>query len=142
MHHEFEQFATDQGVCISQYCVDNMPFHSHEFVSTLADTHQKLMFSGISTHHQNGIAECTVKTVMYWACTMMLHAVLHWPSAYGCLLLSRWFGFGIIFPIDTPIFPPLKICKGTFFDSLCHFHCSPPWDCPVYVLDSTWEDIA
>ena len=118
MHHEFEQFATDQGVCISQYCVDNMPFHSHEFVSPIADIHQKLMFSGISTHHQNGIAECTVKTVMYWACTMMLHAVLHWPTAYGCLLLSMWFGFGIIFLIDTPILKsvraPLLILSITF----------------------------
>jgi hypothetical protein len=41
---------------------------------------QKYTFSGVGAHHQNGVAECNIKTVVQWAWANMLYFAHHWPS--------------------------------------------------------------
>ena len=116
-----------------------MPFHSHEFVSALAEAHQELVFSGIGAHHQNGVAKHVIKTITYWACTMMLHAILYWPEQ--ATDLSLW-----LFALEHAVWlwnhlpnqhthlAPLKLFVGTTFDSLHHLHHSHVWGCPCLCL--------
>jgi hypothetical protein len=42
---------------------------------------QVMRFAGVGAHHHNGIAECSIGMIMVMACTMMLHAVIHWPDS-------------------------------------------------------------
>jgi hypothetical protein len=74
----FEKMAAEHGVQISAYQADNGVFRAHEFVQQLKE--QKIHFSGVGAHHQNGIAERAIQTVTNRARTMMLHAFLHWPE--------------------------------------------------------------
>ena len=44
------------------------------------DKGQGIQFSGVSAHHQNGVAENGIKLVERNARTMMLHVALCWPG--------------------------------------------------------------
>jgi hypothetical protein len=41
---------------------------------------QTIDFSRTGAHHQNGIAEQNIKTVVEWAQVMVLHSAIHWPD--------------------------------------------------------------
>jgi hypothetical protein len=62
------------------YHTNNAPFYAEEFVRDCTNKEQKIDYSAMGAHHQNGMAERAIHTVTLWARTMMLHQVLHWPS--------------------------------------------------------------
>lgn len=37
-------------------------------------------FSGVGAQHQNAIVKHAIQTISYWACTIMVHTAIHWPS--------------------------------------------------------------
>ena len=43
---------------------------------------QTITFSAVGAHHQNGVAERNIQTIMSWALSMMSHQLLHWPDAF------------------------------------------------------------
>jgi hypothetical protein len=51
-----------------------------EFLRELDQKVQGLQLSGVGAHHQNGVTERAIKTTMERACTLMLHAAIHWPD--------------------------------------------------------------
>ena len=51
----FKRLAAEHGVEVSTYQADNGVFYAHEFLYHLQN--QSICFSGVSVHHQNGIAE-------------------------------------------------------------------------------------
>ena len=59
--HKFEQLAQEHGVTIKEYHADNSPFGNADFVHSIKDNDQMIKFSGVSAHHQNGVAECMFK---------------------------------------------------------------------------------
>ena len=71
---------TGVGREVRSYHTDNAPFQSKAFRETLASEHQSITFSGVGAHHQNGAAERAIKTITWWTRTMMLHAIIMWPS--------------------------------------------------------------
>ena len=77
--HKFEQLAREYGVTIKAYHADNSPFGNADFIRSIEDNGQTIKFSGVGAHHQNGVAERTIKTISSWARTMLLHATIHWP---------------------------------------------------------------
>ena len=78
--HKFEQLAREHGVAVKSYHAENSPFGNADFVRSIEDNGQAIKFSGVGAHHQNGVAECTIKTISSWARTMLLHATIHWPE--------------------------------------------------------------
>jgi hypothetical protein len=40
----------------------------------------KYSFISVGAKHQNGIAECNIKTVAQWACANMLHLATSWSQ--------------------------------------------------------------
>ena len=54
----------------------------------LIDSQQQVRFSGVSTGHQNGVAERGIQTVVNMARTMMLHAAMKSPEGFIITELS------------------------------------------------------
>ena len=75
-----EREAAKIGVTIKSYHSDNGVFSLQEFHAHCQALNQKLTFSDVGAHHQNGIAERAIQTVMNMARANMIHATLHWPK--------------------------------------------------------------
>jgi hypothetical protein len=73
--HNFECFAKQSNVKIKHYHADNAPFGTNEFKADIANQDQELTFSGVGAHHQNGVAERSIRTVTQWARAMLLHSI-------------------------------------------------------------------
>jgi hypothetical protein len=78
--HTFDRFAHDHGVKLQHFRLDNSPFNCDEFKEDLAYQGHTIDFSGVDTHHQNGVAERAQGTVMTWKHAQMMHQLLHWPD--------------------------------------------------------------
>jgi hypothetical protein len=78
--HNFECFVKQFNVKIKHYHADNDPFGANEFKADIDIQNQELMFSGVGAHHENGVAERSIRTVTQWARAMLLHSILHWPE--------------------------------------------------------------
>jgi hypothetical protein len=77
---KFEKEAYTSGVTVHAYHTDNGIYKSQDFLLELAEKGQGATMSGVSAHHQNGVAENAIKIVTQKARTMMLHVALRWPS--------------------------------------------------------------
>ena len=76
---------------VKGYHTDNGIFNASEFMEELWNNQQKIRFSGAGSSHQNGEAECVIKTVVTIERTMLMHAALRctedtlsndiWPMA-------------------------------------------------------------
>jgi hypothetical protein len=75
--HNFECFAKQFNVKIKHYHAENTLFGANGFKTDIANQDHELTFSGVGTHHQNGYAERSTRTVTQWARTMLLHSILH-----------------------------------------------------------------
>jgi hypothetical protein len=51
-------------------------FASADFKEHCAQQEQSYSFSGVGAKHQNGIAECNIKTVTQWACANIVANML------------------------------------------------------------------
>ena len=139
----FERTAKSCGVRIKSYHGDNGIFKSSEFQDALTKLEQQLKFSGVGAHHQNGVAERSIRTVTEKARTMMQHSYHHWPDEfqvhlwpfaldYACWLHNHT-------PSQTHGWAPLELFCGTHIDCQ-HLQRSRVWGCPGYVLSPTLQD--
>ena len=78
--NKFERWAEDNEVKIQKYHTDNIPYFTQPFKKDLEEKRQDLTASGVGAHHQNPIAERAIRTVTERARTLILHALLHWPT--------------------------------------------------------------
>ena len=79
--HKFEQWVYDLAtVCVKSCHNDNGVYDSNAIREDCAGQNQQQTFSGVGAKHQNAAAERCIQTMSYWACTMIVHAALHWPS--------------------------------------------------------------
>ena len=76
----FERESTLSGVKIKQYHTDNGVFTTQSFIDEVYKSDQRITFSGVSSHHQNGVAERAIGTVMGKSRTQLLHAQLRWSE--------------------------------------------------------------
>ena len=58
-----EQLSSTFGVNIQSFLIDHVPFGSEEFMANIELNKQTLRFSGVGAHHQNGVAERSIRTV-------------------------------------------------------------------------------
>ena len=79
--NEFEASCRELGVVPQVYVTDNgSAFKSKEFKDHLGTFHQTVRFAGAGGHHQNGVAERKIRTVMNIARALMFHAAIYWPD--------------------------------------------------------------
>ena len=76
----FEREARTCGVSIHSYQGDNGVYKAAEFVKDLNDRGQMIKYSGAGAHHQNGVADRAIYTILESAKAMLLHAAIHWPK--------------------------------------------------------------
>jgi hypothetical protein len=55
-------------------------FATANFKAHCEHPQQTFSFSAVGTKHQNGIAECNIKTVAHWAQANTLHLATRWPQ--------------------------------------------------------------
>ena len=139
----FEREARSCGVVINTYRGDNGIFRSQEFRSELESRFQTISFSGVGAHHQNGVAERAIRTIVESARTMMLHALLHWPDEVD---MSLW-PFAMDYAVylynrmpnkDTGV-APLELFCGSKLDAKI-LRSAHVWGCPAFVLDPKLQD--
>ena len=142
--HKFEQLAREYGVTIKAYHADNSPFGNADFVRSIEDNGQTIKFSGVGAHHQNGVAEQTIKTISSWARTMLLHATIHWPEQNHLPLWPYAFEHAVFLwnnlPGRTSGLAPIELFTNVSLTSFDHLQRSHVWGCPTYVLDPKLQD--
>jgi len=78
--HKFETFAKSCNVEINHYHADNKIFNNHLFKESCITAQQTQSFCGVSAHHQNGVAERKIATVISLARAMLFNAMIKWPK--------------------------------------------------------------
>ncbi len=137
--HEFEEFARQFGVTVKRYRADNHPFTSKEFMEDLALQSQQITLSGVGAHHQNGVAERSIQTVVSWALAMMMHQLLHWPEVFDTKLwpfaLEQAANLWNHLPKQRGGMTPMELFTGSKSPRNDTVLRARVWGCPVWVLD-------
>jgi hypothetical protein len=138
-----ERLAIEEGIHIRHYHADNGVFASDAFKHDCKFYSQKLSFSGVGAHHQNGVAERNIKTISQWARANMIHSAFHWPEFATVKLWPQAIDYAIwVFnrlPSATTGLSPNELwsqCRDSSHD-LRRAHV---FGCPVYVLDPKLQD--
>ncbi|MGH3624340.1 MAG: hypothetical protein ACRDQ5_21565, partial [Sciscionella sp.] len=140
----FERMAMSSGVFIDNYHSDNGVFSSSEFRRHLESLQQGQTLSGVGAHHQNGVAERAIKTVVTRARTLMLHAAIRWPETADVTLWPMALNYAVHLWNVTPRescggLAPIEIFTSSRFDHPI-LQGTHVWGCPTYVLDPTLQD--
>ena len=138
-----EREAVQHGISIKGFLTDNGVFTSKESTEDLERKQQTIKFSGVGAHHQNGVAERTVKTISYLARTNLIHSALRWPSTHDLELWPFAMDYCIYVYNNTPDpdgLSPEEKWTGVKFPNYNHVRRLHPWGCPAYVLDPKLQD--
>lgn len=141
--HALERLAYDEGIKIKHFHSDNGVFASAAFRTDCETNSQKISFSGVGAHHQNGVAERNIKTISQWARANMLHAAFHWHEHANIKLWPQAVDYAVwVFnrlpSVDNGLSPNelWSQSRNTSHD-LRRAH---PFGCPVFVLDPKLQD--
>ena len=138
-----ELWAAEHGVSVKSYRGDNGVYKSQLFKEDLEQRHQKMSYSGVGAHGQNGVAERAIQTVVTSARTMMLHQALLWPEHFDMRLwpfaLDQAAYLYNHLPNKFSPVAPLEIFTGSKLDSSI-LRNEKVWGCPAYVLDPKLQD--
>ena len=139
----FERDCFQRGVGVQNYHGDNGIYNAAEFLRELHDKGQGLKLSGVGAHHQNGISERAIKTIVDRARTLMLHALIHWPDERDETLWPLAVDYSLYLWNNTPKeglgLSPEELFCSTKEDGTPLLH-SHVWGCPAYVLDPKLQD--
>lgn len=142
--HSFEAITRDVGVSIQSYHSDNGVFSSHAYAQDLLANSQTQRFSGVGAHHQNGVAERSIRTITDMARTMLLHASTRWPEVADPTLWPMAIDYAVYIhnhiPSATTGLSPADILSGSKWPTQkCHtLHV---WGAPTYVLATALQDV-
>jgi Reverse transcriptase (RNA-dependent DNA polymerase) len=142
--HKFEEVARDSGVIIQKYQSDNgSAFTSGQYTQHLTEFKQVTRFAGVGAHHQNGIAERNIQTIMSMARTMMIHAAIRWPETTDTCLWPMAVDYAVFIHNHLPNkhsgLSPIDLFTRTRWPThkMNDLHV---WGCPTYVLDPRVQD--
>ena len=125
------------------YCGDNGIFQSKEYCADLKRQKQLIKYSGVGAHHQNGVAERSIRTVSESARSMLIHSALHWPDETDISLWPFAMNYAVYIynrlPQTTSALSPIEIFTGGRVDK-SWVNRSRVFGCPAYVLDPTIQD--
>lgn len=135
--HAFEQHAKTFGVDILHYHADNGRFADNLWRDDVAKQGQKLTFSGVGAHHQNGRAEKRIRDLQDLARTSLIQANRMWPDAIN----SNLWPYALRHSNDSincthfkgKDLTPIEIFSGS--DVIPNVSQTHPFGCPAYALD-------
>jgi hypothetical protein len=136
--HEFERYASTFGVHIRHYHADNGRFADNAWRQDILTQGQRLTYSGVGAHHQNGRAEKRIRDLQDMARTSLVHANRRWPDAID----ARLWPYALRHSNDALITTPFKDQTHSPIELFSGVHVSPafvhkhPFGCPAYVLDA------
>jgi hypothetical protein len=138
--HSFELQASHYNHTIKCYHTDNGVFSSKEFRDCCTLQKQCMKFCGVNAHHQNGIAECHIRSITEAARTMLIHAMISWPDIITEQLWPYALRLAVHLHNNTPGssgLTPEEIFTGTKHKlRFSDFH---PLGCPIFVLDPSLQ---
>ena len=135
------------GVKIKAFRADNGIFKSTEFRLKLQENNQSISFCGVGAHHQNGVAERYIRTMVEKARIVLLNAHARWPDHVDMELWTFAFRHVVTKWNNTPrkdlgyrtpeeAFNGLQNCLKTVKHHFADFH---PFGIPVYVLNENLQ---
>lgn len=77
---KFERISSQHGIDIKAYHADNGIFSTRSWREDFDEKNQKLTYSGVCAHHQNGVAEKKIQLLQTMARSMLIHAKHKWPK--------------------------------------------------------------
>ena len=133
----YEQMCLDNGILVESYMGDNGVFKAKAFVKHIRDHNQQVHYCGVNAHHQNSVAERSIRTVSEIARSMILHSSMRWKNGidaslwpmavdYACHVYNHLPNAQGIAPAD--LFTGSTVPRHKLKD----LHV---FGCPVYVLD-------
>ena len=139
----FEHASSTRGVHVQHYHADNGRFAEPTFVNDCKSKMQKISFCGVGAHHQNGVAENSIKQLTLSARTLLLHAQRHWPEyittmmwPYALLAAADRIN-NLHIDLDGKT-PEMKFSTTAGASTrLNNFH---TFGCPAYILDARLQD--
>ena len=141
--HQLEALVADEGFHIKKYHSGNVIFASTDFKSDCNWLNQKYIFSGVGAHHQNGIAERNIKTVVKWVQANLLHCALHWPAKASIILWPFALSYAV-WEFNRLPQMDMGLCPNEVLSQTCtaykDFHCAHVLGCPIYVLEPKLQD--
>ena len=133
--------AFEHGVVTQSYLTDSGDFKANAFVQHIRDHGQQIRYCGTNAHHQNGMAERSIRTVSNMARAMLLHSAAHWKNGVDSSLWPMAVTYAVYVYNNTP--NAQNLCPADFFTGstvprhrLRDLH---TWGCPVYVLDPSLQ---
>ena len=140
----YEAVCRDYGVVPKTYTSDNgKAFTSKDYTEHLSRFHQITKLAGVGAHHQNAIAERSIRTIMSIARTMMMHAAIHWPDMAQANLWPMAVSHACFLWNHVPD-PSTGLSAQDLFSRTRwpqrKFHDLHVWGCPTYVLNKTIQD--
>ena len=138
--HAFETFSESCGVKTKHCHADNHVLNHALFKESSISVRQTQSFCGVNAHHQNGVTERKIRTIVSLACAMMFNAMIKWPSPVHLELWPRAINCAIEILNSTPRssgFTPKEIFGGTKGDRFFrNFH---TFGSPDFVLDPSLQ---
>jgi hypothetical protein len=142
--HAWERIAATHGREIKRYHADNGRYAEADFRADAESLGQQVTYCGVGAHHQNGLAENTVKQFTLKGRTLLLHAKRHWPEAITTILWPFALKAGVKahndFKLDADGKVPAQKFStgdsGSIEHSLRDRH---TWGCPVFILDASLQ---
>ena len=133
----YENFGASCRNEVKLHRADNGRFSDKDFMHSIRDNKQSLELCAVGAHHQNGVSERAIRTIVESARIMLLHARRLWPEAMPQLLwpfalsYATYFHYHLHLDADkkTPI---EKFCSTPSTFDLSNIH---SFGCPVHVLD-------
>lgn len=133
----FEKMALEHGVVIQSFLTDSGAFKANAFVDHIRNSGQRIQYCGTNAHHQNGVAERSIRTVSNMSRALILHAAAHWPNGIDSSLWPMAVKHSVYIYNNTP--NQNGVCPSDLFTGemvprhrLKDFH---TWGCPVFILD-------
>jgi len=77
---DFETFAQRSNLKVHKICTDNGVYAAKAFQDSCAHSQQSLSFCAVGAHWKNGLAKRFIGTITQQARTILLHAMVKWPS--------------------------------------------------------------
>lgn len=141
--NRFEREASRHGIRIKPYRADNGIYRSEEFKKALNEKGQTIIFSGVGAHHHNGIAERAIRTMSNSARAMMIHAILHNPTAVTADLWPFAIKYAVYIWNKMPRMESGTSPEEIFYQTKSDHELlrqAKVWGCPAYVLDPKLQD--
>ena len=67
----------DHVIMVDTYISDNGVFKANIFVQKICEHNQRICYCGINAHHENGVAERSIRMISEMTCAMIVNSCVN-----------------------------------------------------------------